>query len=109
MFCSNCGNLLEEQDKFCANCGMPVKRTEPEFARLTESVPEKSPVKKKSGVIIAVLSAVALIVLIILLVCVAVSEKRAGKTFEKYRSQFEMDRDEDEQNEIPEFYGDSLF
>ena len=25
MFCSNCGNTINEGDKFCTNCGQPVK------------------------------------------------------------------------------------
>lgn len=37
-FCSQCGNLLEDGDKFCGNCGAPV-----EAAPVKEKVQEKTP------------------------------------------------------------------
>ena len=40
MFCSNCGNKLNEEEKFCSNCGTPVVSV-----TLTEKISLKNPLK----------------------------------------------------------------
>ncbi|WP_178075833.1 DUF2628 domain-containing protein [Paenibacillus oralis] len=35
MYCSNCGTILEKEDKFCAGCGTPIKTRHNEPAALT--------------------------------------------------------------------------
>ncbi len=113
MFCSNCGNQLGDQDKFCAKCGTSVRGQIQQPVNTSEIMPvqqeEKTPVKKKSVWLILSLSVAAVIVLIILFVCVSVSEKRAGNTFKKYRSEYEMDRGYEHHNEGREFQWDSSF
>ena len=75
MFCENCGNLLDENDKFCGKCGVPVPKhddlspapvaADPEFDEtpvftLPES--EDNPPKKKiSGGVIAVIVTASLL------------------------------------------------
>lgn len=53
MFCNNCGNKLEENTKFCSNCGQPVKTPErpvPTPAPATQPVPKNKPAKVKGKV-----------------------------------------------------------
>lgn len=113
MFCSNCGNQLGEQDKFCAACGAPVRRESGNFVKTTEespvSRPERTEEKKKTIGLIVAISALALIVLLMLFVFVSVSGKRAERTFEKYKSEYETEWEDDSPDEPWEFDGGSLF
>ena len=113
MFCNNCGNKLGEQDKFCAVCGTPV-RTAPEgFVEIPEEKPVNQPdvtgkKKKTTGIIVAI-SALALIVFLMLLVIMAVSKKKVERTFEKYRSQYDTEREDDGWDRHWEFDEDFSF
>ena len=73
-FCANCGNALEEGQRFCASCGHsvtpPVSPEEPAPEIPVESTPEvpKKKKKKKVGLIIGIVAAVVAVAMVIVLV-----------------------------------------
>ena len=49
MFCYNCGEKLEEDDKFCSKCGSPSRKNKVE--EKSNEVVEEKPIKKKKSLI----------------------------------------------------------
>lgn len=57
MYCTSCGNLLKEEDKFCSNCGQKVIQKEnsyeevifsPPFRVEAEHITTKEPEEKRA-------------------------------------------------------------
>lgn len=65
-FCSNCGNVLDENAKFCSKCGKQTNENEIDIVNSTKII-EKP--KRKKGCLIAIL---AIILIPVLLVCIEI-------------------------------------
>ncbi|MCU0680134.1 MAG: zinc-ribbon domain-containing protein [Planctomycetes bacterium] len=67
MFCKNCGEKLNENQKFCTSCGTKFLNVDKEEKKVPETQPFKSIIKNKSpwgvGRIIAILVVLAMIVI----------------------------------------------
>ncbi len=103
MFCEYCGHSINEDEKFCSNCGAKVASNE------TENVtPEPTPSKKKSSGFwkaIAIVSIVLIVVLgLLIFICFAIFGY-LDKTERKFEKEFGRGEEYFEEH-FKEFYDD---
>lgn len=77
-FCSNCGNELREDAKFCDKCGQKTDIINNEFILENENSPNKIKPKRKKGCLIAIL--IIILIPIFLGVLGAILSKNTNKT-----------------------------
>lgn len=68
MFCSKCGNQINQGEKFCSSCGNPIEIIEPTQPKIDIPKPEKTKkqVNKKVIVLIAIIASMIVVGLIAL-------------------------------------------
>ncbi|MBE6806775.1 MAG: zinc ribbon domain-containing protein [Ruminococcaceae bacterium] len=70
MFCRNCGNVINEDQKFCSACGTAVaQKAAGSVGGAVQGVISASP-KKKAGLIIGIVAAVALALTLVLVLAI---------------------------------------
>lgn len=69
-FCTNCGNKLSPDDRFCARCGKPVPKPEPQSPKTEQmtKLPDQGKGKKKNWIIAG--GAAGLLIFIVLVIAV---------------------------------------
>ena len=117
MFCQNCGAQLEEQDKFCGNCGTPVRgmdnekkqenmgqpeermefTNQPEERMEFANQPADGKYKKNTRLLITLVLVVGVLTFLILAISIFVWGSKAGDKLEKGREE-RYERQEDEED-----------